>query len=43
MKIEVFDLYGKLVFNSVSFSGENIALPLKNGIYNIKITSNKMK
>ncbi|MFM7301051.1 MAG: T9SS type A sorting domain-containing protein, partial [Crocinitomicaceae bacterium] len=40
LKIEVFDLCGKLVFNNVSFEGENKALPLKNGIYNIKITSN---
>ncbi len=40
LKIEVFDLYGKLVFNIVNFEGENITLPLKNGTYNIKITSN---
>ncbi len=38
-KIEVFDLFGKLVFNVMNLEGEHIVLPLNQGSYNVKLTS----
>ena len=38
-KIEVFDLFGKSVFEIINFEGENLTLPINQGWYNIKLTS----